>query len=591
MKFSIRNRMAFIFVVLAITPLMLVGLVLVWQYFRTQERQSLSLQSEVSRQVSGEVSAFFDSVESQLQIPAQMTQLISLNRESQQGILSEIMTYRDVFEELTLLNSVGFERAKAARLQVVEEKLSSRRLLDEFVVPSTTGEIYYGPVHYDERNGEPLITIAIPLQDLRTGNVSGVLVAETRIKRIWDLIAELNLSAGQSAYIVDAQNEVVAHKNPSVVLRGTNFTVPAENGVQPGLSGTSAAMAVNKIRRGGQEFNIVVEQEWAEALAPALSAMYVLGVIILGTLLVSIIIGVLSVRQIVRPIEALASTAGLITAGDLSQRAVVTNEDEIGTLAKTFNSMTDQLQKTLADLEQRVTERTKALTTSNEVSRRLSTILDEKQLVKAVVEQVQDAFDFYHVHIYLRDEASGDFIMAGGTGDAGAAMLARGHKILKGKGLVGRAAETNSPVLVQDTSQDPNWLPNPLLPETKSEVAVPISVGAEVLGVLDVQQNIVSGLNQEDVELLQSIANQVAIGVRNARSYEESRSQAELETLINTIGQKIQRSGTVEDVLQTAIREVGVALGATRVSASLQPSRANTESYDTGGGNGADPKR
>jgi len=254
-------------------------------------------------------------------------------------------------------------------------------------------------------------------------------------------------------------------------------------------------------------------------------------------------------------------------------------------------SANESLMQLQGELEQRVTERTRALTASTEVSRRLSTILDPKQLVKEVVEQVQDAFDFYHVHIYLLDEASGDLIMAGGTGEAGAAMLARGHKISKGRGLVGRTAETNAPVLVPDTSKDINWLPNPLLPDTKSEVAVPISISDNVMGVLDVQQNIVAGLKEEDVVLLQSIANQVAIAVRNARSYEESRSQAELETLVNTIGQKIQRAGTVEDVLQTAIREVGMALGASRVSATLQPVRTAMESHSLAGGNGADPKR
>ncbi len=251
----------------------------------------------------------------------------------------------------------------------------------------------------------------------------------------------------------------------------------------------------------------------------------------------------------------------------------------------------DELQAFQAQLEQRVNERTKALTASTEVSRRLSTILDPKQLVKEVVDQVQDAFDFYHVHIYLQDEASGDLIMAGGTGEAGVAMLARGHKISKGRGLVGHAAEANAPVLVPDTSKDINWLPNPLLPDTKSEVAVPISIGNDVLGVLDVQQNIVAGLKEDDVVLLQSIANQVAIAVRNARSYEESKSKAELETMINTIGQKIQRAGTVEDVLQTAIHEVGMALGASRVSATLQPARTAMEPHTIAGGNGADPKR
>ena len=177
--------------------------------------------------------------------------------------------------------------------------------------------------------------------------------------------------------------------------------------------------------------------------------------------------------------------------------------------------------------------------------------------------------------------------MAGGTGEAGSTMLARGHKVQKGRGLVGRAAETRSPVLVADTSKDPNWLPNPLLPETKSEIAVPISIGNQLLGVLDVQHNVTDGLTQDDVDLLQSIANQVAIGVRNAQSFEQSKAQAELETLINAIGQKIQRAGTVEDVLQTAIREVGTALGATRVSAKLEPARTTTESYKSNGNNGA----
>ncbi|MEW6406766.1 MAG: GAF domain-containing protein, partial [Chloroflexota bacterium] len=147
--------------------------------------------------------------------------------------------------------------------------------------------------------------------------------------------------------------------------------------------------------------------------------------------------------------------------------------------------------------------------------------------------------------------------------------LARGHKVQKGRGLVGRAAETNSPVLVPDVSQEADWLPNPLLPETKSEAAIPIASGKQVLGVLDVQQNMVNGLGEDDVELLQSLANQAAISLNNVRTFEESRARAELETLVNTIGQKIQRAMTVEDTLQTAVREVGLALGASRVSANI----------------------
>jgi transcriptional regulator with GAF, ATPase, and Fis domain len=126
-------------------------------------------------------------------------------------------------------------------------------------------------------------------------------------------------------------------------------------------------------------------------------------------------------------------------------------------------------------------------------------------------------------------------------------------------------------VHVPDVTQEEGWLTNEFLPETKAETAIPISVGEQVLGVLDVQHNIVGGLTADDVTLLESLAGQVAITLQNARSYEASRRQAEMESLVNVIGQKIQRTTSMEDTLQTAIRELGTAIGASRVKASLHP--------------------
>ncbi|MCP4417559.1 MAG: GAF domain-containing protein [Chloroflexi bacterium] len=274
-------------------------------------------------------------------------------------------------------------------------------------------------------------------------------------------------------------------------------------------------------------------------------------------------------HSIIRPIEQLSQGVTQLATGSFHERVPVVNQDELGQLADAFNNMAERLQVSRNELEQRIVERTHALEVSTELSRRLSTTLDQNQLVIEVVEQVRQAFDYYHVHIYMFDEARNYLVMVGGTGEAGQAMLNREHKIVKGKGLVGRAAETKAMVLISDVAQESGWLPNPLLPDTKSEIALPIIIEERVLGVLDVQQNVVGGLTEYDISLLQSVASQVAITLRNIRLFEQAQVTADREVTLNLIGQHIQAATDIESVLRIATRELGQVLGANRTSVQV----------------------
>ena len=165
MQRSIRTRLTLAFVSLAVGPLLLVGIVLAWQSFTTQQQQALNLQHEVALRVSAQVQAFFEKLEGELRLISEVERLQNLDQDSQHVILSKLLGHQDVFDDLILFDGQGQIQVQASRY-LVAANAANRAEADEFVVPQTSGETYFSPIWFEEATSEPVMTIAVPLLNL-----------------------------------------------------------------------------------------------------------------------------------------------------------------------------------------------------------------------------------------------------------------------------------------------------------------------------------------------------------------------------------------------------------------------------------------
>ena len=197
------------------------------------------------------------------------------------------------------------------------------------------------------------------------------------------------------------------------------------------------------------------------------------------------------------------------------------SDDSIVGLQAIFWDVTAQQQAEMA-----LSKRAAELETAAQVSTATATILDTERLLYEVADLTRERFGLYHVHIYLLNKAGDSLDLAAGAGEIGRYMVAEGWRIpLAGEqSLVARAARTGQGVIVNDVRAEPDFLPNRLLPETCSELAVPLLVGGRVLGVLDVQADEVGYFTQEDVRIQTILAAQIAVALQNARQHEETRA-------------------------------------------------------------------
>lgn len=280
-----------------------------------------------------------------------------------------------------------------------------------------------------------------------------------------------------------------------IELRKAN---PAEGGLRPLPIGTQFPSShLPQMYLPNQPFvtdNITVDKrasEEAQAMASRLGAVSLAtfplaaGGDWLGTLVLA------SKKEAHFTEEDLAFYRDLAEQGALALRAAWLNEEARATLARR--------------------EREVMLTT--QVAQEIASATNLHDLYHRVVVQVQEQFGYYHTQLLRYDDTMDILALVVGYGDVGQQMLEMNHSMPMGVGLIGRAASTKQSLLRGQVYKDPNWQPNPLLPETRSELVVPIKLRDEVLGVLDVQSSKADGITANDQLLLEGLCGQIAIAI------------------------------------------------------------------------------
>ncbi len=561
---SLAATLAVAFLVLSVVVLLISGGLQVLTSIATQQQVMAGKLQLIAQGASQPVSNFIQDKFSVLETATHLADLNRMSSAERQQTLDGLLGRDPAFRQIVLLNAQDQEIGEVSRLS----QLASGRLIDrlptDVLAQIKQGQHHISSVYIDPTTSEPLVLMVIPATSA-LGDFQGTLAAEVNLKFMWDLVDRLKVGEKGVAYVVDNQGNLIAFNDTARVLKGENvqnLQEVAEFVSNPSSTDTRAPLATGILGTtvvgtyaplGTPDWAVITELPWEEAYREVIQNVIVSVAILLIISVLAGMLGVYLARRLAVPLVSLTDTASRISTGELQLEAAVGGPSEVARLATAFNGMTLQLRSLISNLEQRVAERTAELTqrgqelekinldlgtttrqaerraaqlaASAQVSRAISQVRDLDQLLPAVTNFISQAFGYYHVGIFTVDELGRFAVLRATNSEGGQRMLARGHKLMMGRqGIVGYVAGTGQPRIALDVGADAVHFDNPDLPETRSEMALPLRVGDRTFGALDVQSTQEAAFSEEDVAVLSTLADQIVIAIENARLFSQTQT-------------------------------------------------------------------
>jgi GAF domain-containing protein/HAMP domain-containing protein len=273
--------------------------------------------------------------------------------------------------------------------------------------------------------------------------------------------------------------------------------------------------------------------------------------------------------RVANPIRDFTDIVSRISQGELNYRpALSTGFLEIDILKQQFFSMADQLQRSIENLEEKVLERTRQLEIRSEEVRTAAQIVRDvslsnnvDELLDQTAKYIRERFSYYHVGIFLVDDNKEYAVLAAAGGDAGRLLLANKHKLRIGEvGIVGYVTKTGEPRITLDVGRDAVHFKNPLLPYTRSEMALPLVVQGRILGAIDIQSDKVNAFDTGDIAIMQILTDQLSVAMEKTRLVEETaRATQELEATAREYTARVWKSFMRQTQIVTGYRFGGLS--------------------------------
>jgi len=537
-------------------------------YFSYQEnkRALVRVEHEKAAAAAAEIERTIKEIERQVRASALQVSLDDSAATSGRDIgryregLAEALAEQREVDYLRLLRSVpAITDIRHLDVAGKEQLLVSRLALDAagsgedfsaspaFTEARKSSKTYYGAVYF-RNDSEPHMSIAIPSGDYAVE----VTVAEISLRSIWDLVSQIRVGSGGYAYAVDASGHLIAHPDVSLVMQKRDVSDlpqfrrarahPNRHDdddisivIDKGILGHDVLAASATIPLLG--WLVFIERPAADALAPLREPVLRSAIIIALGLGLAVLASVLLARHMVAPIRALQDGAARIGAGDLDHRIHIATGDELQALGNEFNRSAARLKESYAGLEQKVEERTQALTRTLQeiealagVSRAVSSSLDLATVLQTIVTHAVEMAKADGGTIYEFDEKEHVFEPRANFGVSQDVVDAlRRSRLHIGDGsIVGQTAVTLAPIQVADLQHAPDY-PLPFLSEAgyRALLAIPLYREGRTLGALVLRRNTPGEFDATTLARLEAFAGQSTLALQNARLFAEITSKSE----------------------------------------------------------------